>query len=140
MTIDANKALVRRYIDEVWHGGQSAEPFLGPGYRRYLTPGAAPLTAAEQQERIKGFRVAFPDLRFTVEALIAEADRVAFQCTLRGTHRGRLGAHPPTGRGMTIGLIDLVRISEGRFVEHWGGPDLHALHQTLGLTVTPPPG
>jgi predicted ester cyclase len=36
---------------------------------------------------------------------------------------------------MVIDLIDVVRIEDGRFVEHWGGPDLVALHQQLGLPL-----
>ena len=137
MAIEMNKTLVRRYIEEVWHGGHSAAPFFAPRYRRYLMPAAQPLTGAEQEARIRAFRAAFPDVRFTLEALIAEGDRVVFHCTLRGTHRGPFAGHAPTGRAFVIGLIDIVRIEESQFVEHWGGPDSYALHQQLGLPVTP---
>jgi predicted ester cyclase len=140
MSVDTNKALVRRYIEEVWHAGQPALPFFAPDYRRYVGPTSPPLSGAEQEERIRGFRAAFPDLRFAVESLIGEGDRVVFQCTLRGTHRGPFAGHAPTGRAMVIGLIDIVRIAGDRLVEHWGGPDLHALHRELGLPLTPPGG
>ncbi len=95
------------------------------------------LGGPEQEARILAFRTAFPDLHFTIEALIAEGERVVFQCTLRGTHLGAFMGHAATGRSMVIGLIDIVRIVNGRFVEHWGGPDLLALHQQLGLPVPP---
>ncbi len=137
MTSETSKALVRRYIDEVWHAGHSAAPFFAPGYRRYLAPTAEALAGPEQEARILTFRTAFPDLRFTIEALIAEGERVVFQCTLRGTHVGAFMGHAATGRSMVIGLIDIVWIVNARFVEHWGGPDLLALHQQLGLSLPP---
>lgn len=139
MSLDANRALVERYIDEVWHAGQPAIAFFAPGYRRYLAPEVPPLSGAEQQERIRGFRTAFPDLRFTIETLVAEGDLVVFHCTLRGTHEGTFAGYPATGRRMTIGLIDIVRIHAGRFVEHWGGPDLFGLYRQLALPLPPHP-
>ena len=132
MPAETNKALVRRYVDEAWHEGRPASAFFAPHYRRYLAPGSAPLTGAEQQERITAFRAAFPDLRFTLEEVVAEGDRVVFRATVRGTHRGTFRGVPPTGRAVAFTVLDVVRVEGGAFVEHWGGPDLHDLLQQLG--------
>ena len=132
MSIDDHKALVRRYIDEVWNGGQPAAPFFAPHYKRYVTATAVPLTGAEQNQRIISFHRAFPDLHFTIDDLFAEGDRVVFRVTMRGTHQGRFGTVAPTGKQVTVTVLDVVRIEQGVFAEHWGGPDLFDLLQQLG--------
>ncbi len=132
MSIDDHKALVRRYIDEVWNGSQPAAPFFAPHYKRYVTATAVSLTGAEQNQRIIIFHSAFPDLHFTIDDLFAEDDRVVFRVTMRGTHQGRFGTIAATGKQVTVTVLDVVRIEQGVFAEHWGGPDLFDLLQQLG--------
>ena len=66
------------------------------------------------------FRGAFPDSYFTVEDMIAEGDKVATRKTFHGTHEGEFMGIPPSGRSVSMGLIDVVRIDDGRVVEHCG--------------------
>jgi predicted ester cyclase len=87
-------------------------------------------------QRLATMRSAFPDAALTVEDVVAAGDRVAFRSTLRGTHRGEFMGIPPTGRQFTIGLVDIIRIEDGKFVEQWGGPDMLGLLQQLGATVS----
>ena len=138
MSAEDNKALVRRYLEEVWHKGNigAVDAFLAPNYRRYLSPTAAPLTPDGQRERVAGFRAAFPDIQLTIEDMFAEGDRVAFRSTMRGTHQGVFQGIAPTGRQVTVSLIDVVRVEHGKLVEHWGGPDLWDLIQQLGAVVS----
>jgi predicted ester cyclase len=134
MSEENNKLLVRRYIDEVWNGGNSvaAADFFAPDYKRYLSPAAPPLTRDGQQRRIAAFQEAFPDIRFEIENLLAEDDRVVFRSTILGTHRGVFRGVAPTGNRVRVSLIDIVRVENGRFAEHWGGPDALDLLQQLG--------
>lgn len=132
MSVTNNKALVRRYIDEVWNEGQPALFFFAPHYRRYLGATAPPLTGAEQQERIAGFRAAFPDLHFTLEDLLAEGDRVVFRATMRGTHRGMFAGIAPTNKPVAVAVLAIVRIDGEVFVEQLGGPSLRELFEQLG--------
>lgn len=136
MSADNHKELARRYIDEVWNDGKPATPFFAPHYKRYITATGVPLTATEQQQRIINFRSAFPDLHFTIEDLIAEGDRVVFRVTMRGTHQGMFGNIAPTGKQVTVTVLDVVRIEQGVFAEQWGGPDLFDLLQQLGAVVS----
>ena len=136
---DRNKALVRRYVDEAWNQGAAAAPFFAPHYRRHLGPASPPLTGPEQAARIASFREAFPDVRSTIDDLIAEGDRVAFRMTMRGTHRGYFRGVAPTGVAVAIGVVDVVRVEDGRFAEHWGGPDLLDALGQLGVAVPPGP-
>jgi predicted ester cyclase len=137
MLAEENKALVRRYIEVVWNQRNIAilDELFAPNYQRYISATAAPLSSKGQRQRITGFHTAFPNLHFTIENLFAEGDRVTFRATLRGTHQGPfpgLQGRAPTGKQVTISVLDVVRVEGGKFVEHWGGPDLLDLLQQLG--------
>ncbi len=135
MSFDNPKQLVHRYVEDVWNGRMPAMPFFASHYQRYLSPTLAPLTGKEQQHRIAGFLIAFPDLRFTLEDLFADGDRVVFRATMRGTHLGEFGTVAPTGNRISGGVLDIVRVQQGLFAEHWGGPDLFDLFGQLGVCV-----
>jgi len=134
MSAEVNKALVGQYLDEVWQKRNPAavDEFLAPNYKRYLSPTASPLTLDGQRQRLAGFRAAFPDIQLTIEDMFAEGDRVAFRSTIRGTHQGVFQGIAPTGKHVMVALIDVVRVENGKVVEHWGGPDLWDLLQQLG--------
>jgi steroid delta-isomerase-like uncharacterized protein len=138
MSVAENKLLLDRYITEVWDKGNvdAIRAFLSPAFHRHVSPLLPPLDLADQIERISGFRDAFPDVALTVEEVTAEDDRVAFRSTMRGTHLGEFGGMPPTGKQVTVGLLDVIRIEGGQFVEQWGGPDLFDLLRQLGVTYT----
>jgi predicted ester cyclase len=65
-------------------------------------------------------RPALPDLTVEIHDQVAEGDKVTTRKTLRGTHRGELFGIAATGRPIAIEVIDIVRVRDGRYVEHWG--------------------
>ncbi|MBI5029149.1 MAG: ester cyclase [Chloroflexi bacterium] len=138
MSADDNKALVRRYIQEVWDKKNSAacDEFLASNNQRHLSPNATPLNREGQKQRLAGIRSAFPDISLTLEEIIAEGDRVAFRSTIRGTHQKIFLGIAPTGRQVTVSLLDIVRVENSRFVEHWGGPDFLDWLRQLGAVVS----
>jgi steroid delta-isomerase-like uncharacterized protein len=139
VTATDNEALVHRYIHEVWDDGdpEAAARFAAPGFRRYTVAGAEPLDIAAQIQRLRSLRAAFPDISIEVEDVVAAGDRVAFRGTLRGTHEGEFLGIPATGRHVTVSLVDIIRVEDGRFAEHWGGPDFLDLVRQLGVEITP---
>lgn len=141
MSTTENLSLVRRYVDEVFNGGnlELLDEMISPDYKRYLSPTAPPLTPQAQKQRLAGLRAAFPDIHLTVEDLVAEGDRVAFRVTLRGTHQGTFLGLPPTGKQVTVFAFDLIHIENGKFSEHWGGPDLLTALLQLGAVVSAGP-
>ena len=141
MSTEENRSLVRRYVDEVWNAGnlELLDEMFSPDYKRYLTPTMPPLTHQVQKQRLAGLRAAFPDIHLTIEDLIAEGDRVALRVTLRGTHQGTFQGVSPTGKQVTVFAIDLVRIENGKFYEHWGGPDLLTALLQLGAVISAGP-
>ena len=94
------------------------------------------MTRAGQKELLVKFRAAFPDIQLTVEEIIAEDDRIAFRSTMRATHRGEFLGIAPTGKQVTVGLVDVIHIEKGKFTEQWGGPDLFDLLQQLGAEIS----
>ncbi len=132
----ANKATVRRYLDEAWNKGNLAimDELMAPDYVRY-TP-TAQLDREGQKQRIAGFRQGFPDLRLEVDRILAEDDHVAVRVVIGGTHQGPLLGVAPTGQSVTITATDIVRIENGKVVEHWGNMDELGLLRQLGAFPT----
>lgn len=65
-------------------------------------------------------RPAFPDLRVEVLDQVVEGDKVVTRKRIVGTHRGPLAGVAPTGLPVAIEVIDIVRLRDGRYLEHWG--------------------
>jgi steroid delta-isomerase-like uncharacterized protein len=131
-----NRELLQRYISEVWEAGNldAIHGFLSPGFKRHISPAAEPLDTAQQVERLRGLREAFPDVTIEVEDIVVEENRIAFRSVMRGTHSGEFMGLAPTGRQITVGLVDIIRVESGQFAEQWGGPDMLDLVKQLGAT------
>jgi steroid delta-isomerase-like uncharacterized protein len=140
MSIDANKAIVRRYYDEVLNGRR---PDLLDELAATDHIEHDPLPG--QGEGLEGFKRRVGTLVdalasvFDVEDLIAEGDRVVVRWTNTGTHVGEFFGAPPTGRAFRMAGIDIHRISDGKLAEHWHVVDQFALMLQLGLLALPEP-
>ena len=75
---------------------------------------------------------ALPDMRVEIHQMIAESDMVVTRKSFVGTHRGELFGVPATGKGVHLEVIDIVRVSDGKIVEHWNIVDSMGLMQQLG--------
>jgi steroid delta-isomerase-like uncharacterized protein len=82
------------------------------------------------------FFAAFPDLTATMDDLVIAGDRVVGRFTYRGTHRGSFYGIPPTGQPIQMRSIDIWRVADSEFAEHWDELNLLELFQQLG--VIPP--
>ncbi len=136
----ANKAMVRRFFEEVWSTGDIGrrDDFLHADYRGHMAGAEAPIDRDGWTAWFQGFRVAFPDARFTVEDLLGEGDRVAARLTMRGTHAGALNGIPPTGRAVVVTGMSIERLVGGRIVEGWNQNDALGLLTQLGVLPPPP--
>jgi len=70
---------------------------------------------------VSTMHTAHPDLRFTIDDLVAEDDRVTIRWTLRGTNSGPLFGRPPSGQPVELAAIVIFRIADGRLAERWAG-------------------
>ena len=79
------------------------------------------------------FFTAFPDIKATMDDLVVAGDRVVGRFTYRGTHTGPLYGVPATGKPIEMRSIDIWRIENGLFVEHWDELNYLELFQQMGL-------
>ena len=131
-TPEENKALMRRFIEEVWNKGNLAvadEVF----HPQASSPSAPQLPRGPQAVRdiATMFRTAFPDFHITIEDIIAEANMVVGRFTQGGTHRGEFMGIAPTGRTVSFTEIGVLRIEGGQVVESWYETDLLGLSSQL---------
>ena len=135
MSAEENKAIVRRYLDEVWNkkNVNILDDLMAPNYARYLPGLDKPLDRESQKQRLAGFHKGMPDLVLHIEDLFAEGDRVVFRVLIRGTHTGTFMGVAPTGKELTVTAIDIARLENGKIVDHWGQMDTAGLMRQLGL-------
>jgi|RhiMetdeSRZDD1v2_1073273.scaffolds.fasta_scaffold97765_3 steroid delta-isomerase-like uncharacterized protein len=141
MSIEQNKALARQLVEEVLNRGDMsrADELLAADFIEHeeLPPGV-PTGREAPKQLTTMLRSAFPDFKATINDLIAEGDKVVIHMTWNGTQQGEFMGIPPTGKRISVGIFDILRIAEGQIVEHWGLMDRMAMMQQLG--VIPAPG
>jgi len=141
MSIEENKALARRFIEEGFSTGNLAlaDEIIAPNFVNY-DPGTPPLPSGPEgyKQLVTAYRTGYPDLQLSVEDLIAEGDKVGVRWTARGTHTGQLGDIPPTGKQATITGISVLTIAGGKVAAQNTNWDTLGMLQQLG--VVPAPG
>ena len=132
---EANKALYRRFVNEIIKNKNVAviDELMDPNFIEHNPlPGQTP--GSDGMKQMMGmFFAAFPDLDSTVDLLVAEGDVVAGRMTTTGTHTGDFMGIPATGKRVSFTEIHIVRIANGRAVEHWGNSDDMGMMQQLGV-------
>jgi steroid delta-isomerase-like uncharacterized protein len=82
-------------------------------------------------------REGFPDIQWTLEEMVSEANKVAARFTMRGTHQGAFFGVPPTGTQIEVQALNLYRLSGGKIVGEHGHPDMLGLLQQIGALPVP---
>jgi steroid delta-isomerase-like uncharacterized protein len=80
---------------------------------------------------------AFSGFHINVEDVIAEGDKVVVRGTIQGTHTGDFLGIPASNKQVNVPVIDIIRVRDGKAIEHWGVTDMGALMAQMG--VAPPP-
>src|SRR6266852_106383 len=132
---EQNKAIVRRLFEELWNKGNLslADQLFSPNYTHHdaSTPdvGRGP---ESEKKRATLYRTAFPDLRLTIEDIVAEGETVMARWSCRGTHKGDLSGIAPTGKQINISGVSIARFANGKMAEGWVNWDALGLMQQLG--------
>nr|AGC72799.1 hypothetical protein [uncultured bacterium A1Q1_fos_485] len=136
MATETNKAITRQLLDAINTDNEAAFlAVLAPAVvDHYSLPGLPPSRDGWNMNR-KIFRAAFPDCHWHEEAIVAEGDLVVGRYILRGTHLGEFLGIPATGKTITVSNIHIVRIADGKIVEHWGHGDDMGMMRQLGALV-----
>jgi steroid delta-isomerase-like uncharacterized protein len=83
-------------------------------------------------EAVEMFRAAFPDMKITIESLVADEERVSVTGKMSGTNQGSLMGAPPTGKTASFAYMDMYGIANGQIVEVWHVEDLAGMMRQLG--------
>lgn len=138
MSAEENKATVRRVYDIISSGNLDAFiQSLSPDYTDHSLPPGLPPGLTGTRLLMAGFLGAFPDLKVTVDDVIAEGDTVVARITSHGTHQGDFQGIPATGRPITITGIEIFHLANGTITERWGELNILGLLQQLGAIPAP---
>jgi steroid delta-isomerase-like uncharacterized protein len=129
VVIVENKALIRRYYDELWNAWQFdlAEELIDQEVRFRGSLGRMVAGRGGLVGYMKHVQAAFPDFHNSVEEMIAEDDRVVARLIYTGTHRGEIFGIGPTGHRIRYAGVGIFQISGGLIVEGWVLGDLAGL-------------
>ncbi len=139
MTVgEMNIATFRRAIEAGWNQGDldTVDELFAPDFVEHqvgIGPGRDGVKGS-----IRSLRTAFPDLHLTFEDVVADGDLVWARISATGTHEGPFMGAPATGRPIRVDVIDIVRLNEGRIVEHWGVADRLSVAQQVGIVPAGP--
>jgi steroid delta-isomerase-like uncharacterized protein len=134
-TEEENKAIFRRYIEEVWN--QSNLEVVDEIFDHYLShqPDGSTLERGPEDVKrfVSEFRTAFPDLRLSIEDQMADGDKVVIRATFRGTHQREFRGMAPIGKAIEVKGVTVFRFSpEGKVVESWDSYDqLSLMRQSI---------
>src|SRR5262245_50478874 len=134
-----NKVIVRRSFDELFTQGklEVADEVFAKDYVGHDPAMPRDIRGPEEfKQFVRMYRTAFPDLKCTVDAQLAEGDLVCTRFTATGTHRGELMGIPPTGAKLTVTGISIDRMKDGKSVESWTNYD--ALNMLRQIGALPP--
>ena len=132
MSIKENKALVLHFY-ELYNRREldAAYELFGPKYVFHSPNGDM------SREQVKQFdamlAAAFPDAICTINDMVAEGDKVAFQVNFRGTHTGQFMGTAATGKKFEMNNTYIVKIIANKWMEQWGTSEMPLLMQQLGV-------
>ncbi len=135
---ERNKAVVRRFVEEVQNDKDAAafDELNDPEFVNLSAPPGMPTDREGGRMFLWSFFEAFPDSRWTVDEMIAEGDLVATKKTFTGTHTGEFAGVAPSGNRVTLTYVDILRLRDGRIIEHWLSLDQLSFMQQMGALPT----
>jgi steroid delta-isomerase-like uncharacterized protein len=140
MSIEKNKALARRWLDEVWNKVNLAvvDELSATDFTfSYAAPGVSNDREGYKQTVIM-LTSGVSDLKITLEDIVAEGDKVVVRWKGTSKHTGEFMGIPATGKQLSMTGISIARIEGSKIAEEWGEMDMMGLMQQIG--AFPPPG
>lgn len=132
-TVERNKAVVRRILEDFWGKGDlSAAELYHPDVVDHAPlPGQAPGRQG-MVDQCNGFMAAF-SIDMTVDALFGEGDLVCDRWTATLTHTGEFLGVAPSGKSAVVHAIDIMRVQDGLITDAWHQEDILVALKQLGL-------
>jgi len=133
MSIEENKQVVIRFNREFLEGGNTAvlKEIVAADFTNHTAAGNVPSDVNGLIQFVGMLHQAFPDISIEIHEQLGEGDLVATRKTITATHLGEIMGHAPTGKKVTMNVIDIVRIKNGQYLDHWGRNDIMQVIQSL---------
>lgn len=131
---ERNKRIVTRFNKEAIEQGNldAFDELIASDFINHTAPAGMPKGKEGMSRFIIGvIRQAFPDLRVEIYDQVAEGDKVVTRKAFHATHTGPFMGIPATGKSIVFPIIDIVRLRDGQYIEHWGIRDTHSVLQQL---------
>jgi len=138
MSLEENKALIRRFVEEVQcqHNLAALDELFSPDFVDHSGMTDPPTLEGSRQFFSMMF-AAFPDMRFVIRQQIAEGDKVLTHKTLQATQLGPFMGIPATGKAVAVDIMDIFTVAGGKITEHWTVGDMLRMMQQLGVVPGP---
>lgn len=129
--LESNKALVRRFYDEVFnqHRLEAFDDLADSGFVSNIS-GNRTINSSQYKQALAASLAAMPDLKVDIDDQIAEGDKVVTRWTARGTPNTNFAGVAPSGNAITVTAIHIHRVKNGKLVEHWEAINLHSVTQS----------
>lgn len=140
MTIEQNKEIVFQFY-KAFDDRQIERSFelLAPNFVAHMAGMPEPLDKDKFREFSMSFYSAFSEGQQAFDEVIATDNKVVTAGTFTATHLGSFQGLPPTGKQISLAIMHIDRVEDGRIVEHWGQGDALGLMQQLGIVFLPGP-
>ncbi len=121
-TTEKNKAAVLRFNTEFIEQGNmnSFKELVSDTVINHAAPAGTPSGPESMTHFLSLLRTGFPDIKVEILDQIAEGDKVTTRKILNGTHKGEFFGIPATEKKVNIHVIDIIRLKDGKYVDHWG--------------------
>ena len=141
MSAEENKELIRKVTEEVYSRGNIAaiDRYYAPDWVAHDAPPNAGGDRKSLKEVLGVIRSGFPDVRASIEVILAEGDLVASRTTAEGTHTREYFGVAPTGKRVTLRQLSIDRIRDGKIVESWSESCGQGFHYQLTGKAPPVP-
>ena len=138
MTLDENKAIATRFIQEVFVKAdeRAVDELTAPDFVPHSWPGVQPGVEGLKQAQ-RRVSAGLEDARMTIEDVIAEGDKVVVRLISHGRHAGEFMGMPASGKEYDISEIHIFRIADGRVAEHWRDADMLGMLRQIGAMPEP---
>jgi len=128
-----NKAKFQLLYDEILNKGNldAFEELCAPNFVKHAIPPSPDYGIEGSKQSVLMLRKAFPDIKYTVEDMIEDGDKLVARWSAQGTHKGEFMGIPPTGKQVTFSGIEIIRVKDGKAIEEWEELDRAGLMQQL---------
>ncbi len=131
-----NRTIIRRLYEDVWNKRkiEQVSDLISPSHALHDNNAAGSSVGPEAyRAQMAIFLAAFPDLRFTVEDMVAEKDKVVASWTISGTHKGEFWGVRPTNKKMSMDGMTIHHIANGKIIDSYISSDALGLMRQMGV-------